>query len=108
MADTGLSTVLSEVYGESTLNQMIIGKAYSRALRGHLLVDQVLSRLMFEIKDQNLQQNEIIEKLENIHGELISSKLTLTNFESNPLINSLNHHRLSKKVELQNYGTSIN
>jgi len=65
MADTGLSTVLSEVYGERTVNQMIIGKAYSRALRGHLLVDQVLSRLMFEmtVKDQDLQQNEIIEEL---------------------------------------------
>ena len=78
-------------------------------MRGHLLVDQVLSRLMFEmtVKDQDLQQNEIIEELKNIYGELISSKLTLTNFESNPLITSLNQQmKETRKVIIEKRQTA--
>ena len=54
MANTGLSDILEDIYiyiyiyGESTVNQMLIGKAYSRALRGHLIVDQVLRNIIFE------------------------------------------------------------
>ena len=46
MDGTGLSTILAEIYGQSNVNQMMSGKAYSRALRGHLIVDQVLSVLL--------------------------------------------------------------
>ena len=48
MAGSGLSNILGEVYGECTVTQMLFGKAYSRALRGHLMVDQVLSIMLFE------------------------------------------------------------
>ena len=48
MAGSGLSNILGEVHGECTVTQMLFGKAYSRALRGHLMVDQVLSIMLFE------------------------------------------------------------
>ena len=48
MANTGLNNILHEIYGESTVTQMLSGKAYSRALRGHLILDQVLTSMIFE------------------------------------------------------------
>ena len=32
---------LSTIYAENTVNHMLSGKAYFRALRGHLIVDQI-------------------------------------------------------------------
>ena len=48
MADTDLNNILHEIYGESTVSQMLSGKAYSRALCAHLIVNQVLSSMIFE------------------------------------------------------------
>ena len=42
MAGSGLQEVLQVVYASNTVNHMLSGKAVSRALRGHLLVDAAL------------------------------------------------------------------
>ena len=43
MDNTGLKNVLEEIYGENVVYHMLQGKAYSRAVRGNLIVAQVLS-----------------------------------------------------------------
>ena len=48
MANTGLSDALETVYAKNTIEHMMSGKAISRAIRGHFLVDAVLNGLLLE------------------------------------------------------------
>ena len=44
MDNTGLKEIVATVYGENAVVHMMSGKAVQRAFRGHLLVDQCLTR----------------------------------------------------------------
>lgn len=46
MADTGLQEALSVVYAPNAVNAMLQGKAVTRAVRGHFLVDAALNALL--------------------------------------------------------------
>ncbi|GFS26848.1 hypothetical protein ElyMa_007067800 [Elysia marginata] len=46
MAGSGLEEVLQVVYGSNTVTHMLSGKAISRAIRGHLLVDAALNAML--------------------------------------------------------------
>ena len=46
MNGSGLSEVLHEIYGPNAVQHMMAGKAISRAIRGHMIVDAVLSALL--------------------------------------------------------------
>jgi len=48
MSGSGLRSVLELVYAENTVTHMLSGKAYDRAIRGHLLVDAALNTLLSE------------------------------------------------------------
>ena len=91
MDGTGLSTILTEIYGQSTVNQMMSGKAYSRALRGHLIVDQVLSVLLCEkmTEESNQNLNSISVNLEMLHNNLLLSKQNISDLSSDPLLSSI-------------------
>ena len=45
MAGSGLKECISQVYAEGSVDHMLSGKAVSRAVRGHLLVDSCLNDL---------------------------------------------------------------
>ena len=85
MANTGLSDILEDIYGECTVKQMLIGKAYSRALRGHLIVDQVLSNIIFEraMQIHGLNINDVIERLEKLYDGVFASDINLDDLEGN-------------------------
>ena len=42
MKGSGLEEVLEQVYGKSTVPHISSGKAFSRALRGHYLIESTL------------------------------------------------------------------
>ena len=46
MAGSGLRQVLEEVYASNTVGHMLSGKAISRAVRGHLLIDAALNTML--------------------------------------------------------------
>ncbi len=46
MGGSGLQEVLGVVYAENTVSHMLSGKAISRAVRGHLLVDAALNTIL--------------------------------------------------------------
>lgn len=46
MNGSGLSEVLQEIYGPNAVQHMMSGKAVSRAMRGHMIVDAALSTLL--------------------------------------------------------------
>ena len=48
MSGSGLRSVLELVYANDTVTHMLSGKAYDRAIRGHLLVDAALNTLLAE------------------------------------------------------------
>jgi len=48
MSGSGLCSVLELVYAENAVTHMLSGKAYGRAIRGHLLVDAAQNTLLAE------------------------------------------------------------
>ena len=48
MTNTGLHEVLETIYARNTIEHMMSGKAISRAIRGHLIVDAVLNGLLLK------------------------------------------------------------
>ena len=40
--------VLQTVYGENTVKHMLTGKAISRAIRGHILVESALNQILLK------------------------------------------------------------
>ena len=48
MAGSGLQEMFQLCYGPNTVSHMITGKAYSRAVRGHLLVERALMVLLLQ------------------------------------------------------------
>ena len=48
MSGSGLEDLLEEVYAANVIHHIFSGKAYARAVRGHLLVHAALSQIMLE------------------------------------------------------------
>jgi hypothetical protein len=48
MTGSGLEDVLMEIYGSNTIEHILSGKAYARALRGHLLVCEALTQILLD------------------------------------------------------------
>ena len=48
MKGSGIEELFNEVYAENTVQQIIYGKALSRALRAHLLAESALISILFE------------------------------------------------------------
>ena len=64
MENSGLTNVLEQIYGVNTVQHMLSGKAYSRALRGHLIVDTSLNTLIARDK---LDTRKVISYLQEIN-----------------------------------------
>jgi hypothetical protein len=49
MAGSGLAEVLERCYERNTVQHMLTGKAVSRAIRGHFLIESALSTLLIRL-----------------------------------------------------------
>jgi len=49
MAGSGLKSLLEQVYASNTVSHMLTGKAYGRAVRGHILVSSALNTMLMSI-----------------------------------------------------------
>ena len=86
MKGSGLEEALDTVYGPNAVTHMISGKAVSRALRGHFLIEAALvNKLMSAVLPHG--QEEHIEEGENDHGSSIETpaldKYTGYKFDAN-------------------------
>ena len=61
MKSSGLSAVLQLVFAENTVTHILSGKAYSRAVRGHFLVDGALNALLLQKVQTNEASQQIVE-----------------------------------------------
>lgn len=79
MKGSGLEEVLETVYGPNTVTHMISGKAVSRALRGHLLVEAALTNKLMEavlpFQDDHEDTNDDHEKRTHLAPEIDMLKL---------------------------------
>jgi hypothetical protein len=48
MRGSGLENILSIIYGPNTVEHVLSGKGYARAIRGHFMIHRVLNTLLFE------------------------------------------------------------
>ena len=81
MDKTGLSDILEVIYGG---NAVVHGRAYSRAMRGYLIVDQALSHILKETFSNHKNENEYLESLYN---DLLNR---VTEVETNNMLHELN------------------
>ena len=58
MSGSGLEEVWSQVYAENTIPHLMSGKAYSRALRGYILVHSALHNILLDEIISSLSQEE--------------------------------------------------
>ena len=48
MADSGLKELLEVIYASNAVDNMLTGKAISRAVRGHMLVNAALNAMAYD------------------------------------------------------------
>ena len=65
MEGSGLEEAMGLIYGPHTVKHTLKGAAYSKALRGHFLIDAALVKHMMSGND-NQSLNERLSELQNI------------------------------------------
>ena len=67
MKGSGLESLFAEVYAENTVGHIISGKAVSRALRAHFLVEAALTSLLLDItlSDMKINTNNFNQQLQS-------------------------------------------
>jgi len=78
MAGSGLQEMFQLCYGPNTVSHMITGKAYSRAVRGHLLVERalmvlLLQQLRTDEGDSAVDLSQLSSILQQVEEEKISA-----------------------------------
>ena len=102
MSGSGIEELLEQVYASNVIHHIISGKAYARALRGHMLIHAALLQIMTE---------GLIES-----GDLSSTQLeAISNFRSSEdmedptvkdLVNKVNNAILEWKIKLTDFRTA--
>lgn len=54
MKGSGLEEVLCLIFGANTVDHILTGKAYARAIRGHFLIYKALTNLLLEYLSEPL------------------------------------------------------
>ena len=80
MGGSGIEQLWEEVYAPASVNHMITGHAYSRALRAHVLTSAALTALFLESHNMNELSNETIASAARI---VMNAKEDRTEIEDN-------------------------
>ena len=69
---------------ENPVLHILTGKAYSRALRGHLIVDTALNALSVdELQAKDGESDKLIKKASDVYQNLLTGSITIKEVESN-------------------------
>lgn len=125
MAGSGLQFLLQQVYANNTVDHMLSGKAYARAVRGHLLVVAALNSVLMEktyghqvpsnkenvhepsdiISTDGTSASDLEEATEPLH-EVISGDMTLDDIEASEAIGQISDRLKATKTSLKEIATS--
>jgi len=78
MAGSGLTEALQTCYGSATITHMMTGKAESRAVRGHMLVDSALNIFLIRdlINEGQCLSGENMEELKVLYSSMLDQTFT--------------------------------
>ena len=77
MSGFGLEEVWNQVHKENTVPHLMSGKAYSRALKGHVLVHSTFHNILFDEIISNLPQEERL-KIESVYDAYYNRECNLS------------------------------
>ena len=84
MAGSGLTEVVSQVYAEGSVEHIVSGKAVSRAVRAHLLVDSALNSIatahMLGVQVPHVFREDVSSSIGQVEGSLFASFLLTNDF----------------------------
>ena len=76
MAGSGLADILEEIFAPNVIQHIISGKAYARALRGHLLIYAALQKLIFnDMVNQDQITSEELDIVANSKESDVSDEI---------------------------------
>lgn len=89
----GLEEVLETVYAPNSVPHILSGKAYSRAVGSHFMIDLVLNKLFLEeLIPQNmsvLEWQEALAKANALFDDLVAQKITVEDLELSNVLESI-------------------
>lgn len=101
MNGTGLQDILQLIYGENPVVHMMTGKAVQRALRGHLLVDKCLNRMIVsDIADDSPEFASLVEQSEEMYSTLLTGETTFESVVTSDTMATINLELAKRKTEL--------
>lgn len=104
MNGSGLFEILEEIYGSNTVVHMMTGKAVSRAIRGHMIVDAALSTLIvsevFPPNEDGTSQ-EFVQKACDILDGIMTGQKTIKDIEQSDVLSLIDTALETKKNHLQ-------
>lgn len=101
MAGSGLKEVLTTVFAANSVDKILTGHAFSRAIRGHVLVQAALAKIILngiDVSDE--EKNEITKLLSQLKGET----LTLDKMKQNVKLTRLQEKLHNKLNSLKSNG----
>lgn len=101
MAGSGLKEALSCYYAPGTVDKMLDGHAYARAVRGHTLIWIVLCKKIIE--EMNLSEVEY-SNMKSLLQEFLDDNLTYKEVQDHNFFNILNGKFLEKIIEIEECG----
>ena len=124
MASSGISELLELIYAPNAVVHIMSGKAVSRAVRAHLLLDgalnsvllsQVMKRLPADITDdapdqaqehQNPESNTLVQQLSELYDQLTRGELTAMEANSSGILLTIKEHMTIVMDNLQDNRTA--
>lgn len=97
MGGSGLKDVLCLIYAEGSVDKILNGHAYARAVRAHIILQQALSLLIFEeLKNDSVEFKKLIENEDNF-----TCDMNIDEIQSNEAFKRLNElfENYLKKIE---------
>lgn len=100
MAGNGIKEILSVIYAPTSVDKILTGHAYSRAVRGHMLVCLVLHKIILSEISISSEEHEILQNL----IDLFVLNSCLENIDNNFVLENVNKKFQEKMLEIKNRG----
>lgn len=95
MAGSGIKDIFSIIYAEGSVDKILSGHSYARAVRAHIILQQALSLLIFdELKKDNLEFRECIKNANNFR--IIFNFEEIQSSEEFEKLNKIFEHKLEE------------
>lgn len=96
MEGSGLNEILGEIYGDNAVVHMMSGKAYSKAIRDHFIVDYALNDMIINMIDEF----DCTEEVQDLFAKVTDGEERLSTVEETKLLESVRNSMEEQKNTL--------